>query len=157
MNPARPEPAPMTYDSVIEPDPGSVAQRPQPLSVPPSPVLAVDATDAHAVIHGADMERARLLRRVARDRREVIDTARQLRGPVRTVQNAQRVLRFLAQALPWVVLAGSVAALAVWLRSDRRQVPKTLLLGLALQAYRAFNRDMKQTNPRTAIAPPGRA
>lgn len=157
MNSDRPEPAAMTYENAIEPDPGSLAVQPQPVTVPPRPALAIAAADAAANTPDADVARARVLRRVARDRHEVIHAARELRGPVRTVQNAQRVLRFSAQALRWVVWAGNVAAFAAWLRSDRRQVPKALLLGLAVQAYRAYSRDPKRGAARAALAAPGRA
>lgn len=161
MIPDRPEPGiadrPDTQDTkdtaIIGPAPGTLALRPRPMTVPPHPALVLTGTDTvvHAVVE--DPARSRVLRRVERDRREVIDAARQLRGPIRTVRNAHRVLSGTMQALPWVVLAGTVAALAAWLHSDRRRVPKALLIGLAVQAYRG----LKPVRPRNALIPSARA
>lgn len=143
MNPELVKQDPPAGDTAIQRHPIGVVLRPVELTTP------VQAS--FDLLPGTSTAKTRALSRVARDRAELVHAARGLRGPINTLHKAQHVLSWSAQALRWALLAGNVVALAAWLRSDLRRVPKALLLGLAVQAWRGW----KHSGTRPALASPG--
>lgn len=100
-------------------------------------------------------ERAQLLSQVERDREELVRVAARLRGPVQTLESAKNALVFTGRSIRWIVLAGNVATIAMWLRTGRRP-PIALLIGISIQLITALSNRRRDPKPvaRARLAAP---
>lgn len=85
------------------------------------------------------MCRQEILARVSEDRADLVRVANSVREIAETVEAAQTTLAFTRRSLRWLLLAGSAAALTVWITSARgRRPPSALVVGLSMPLLRRW-------------------
>lgn len=84
-------------------------------------------------------EREQLLEKLAQDRRELVEVAGRLKGPVRTLEAAKTALVVTRRTIRWVALAGNVLSVAAWIRSGRGRPPLPVILGVTYELFHAWS------------------
>ena len=105
-----------------------------------------DPTDPEA------MRREALLEKLRDDRADMVKVATVVRELAQTVEVAQNTLALTRRSLRWLLLAGSAAALTVWLTNGRRP-HRALFAGLSMQALHRLLRPGRDRVPAPAALP----
>lgn len=121
--------------------------------------LAINGAAGPAITSGAHVERVatpereRLLEKLAQDRRELVEVAGRLRGPVRTLEAAQTALVMTRRTIRWMALAGNVLSVAAWIRSGRGRPPLPVILGISYGLFQAWSQlgAARKPDRRTAV------